>query len=267
MKAAIIGAFICVATGFFNSMPAAADTVPLCGLLCFHSADSARVSVTMAHELQPERQVHLSIPRSAVVFVSGYDPLKNATLPNDIATNGPWLQFALVAPDGLPIGEAVTKYEQSNGVTLDGAATRLRPDYAIVQLSVVGRGISNEQLFSAWLPASDENAVVRAVEPFDGLPAQLASYPQSDGLVSSLAVDGTYTTYFPSSDQDPFFLIRCETRPDPVHWCTYQMRPNDLVKLEVRMSDFRVYGGREFVQDRLNMITSAYCDYDLACAQ
>ena len=130
---------------------------------------------------------------------------------------------------------------------------------------MVGKDIPNERLYSAWLPKQASEASVRATEPFDGLPGQVTSYQvkQADGTTSE--VDGPYVTYFPVGKEDPFVLIRCEINPHPVTWCVYQVRPNDLVKLEIKMSDFRVYGGRHFVQERLKMILDAYCDYDLSC--
>ena len=221
----------------------------------------------MTHELQPVRQARFKIPRSALISVSGYNALKLKTLPDHVDTVGPWIKFAIVAPEGRPFGEIVQELANQNGVPLDTAATELRPRYAVVEISVIGRDIPDDRLYSARLLSGSHWTHLRSVEPFDGLPAmRLSSKARNpDGTIGSATVYGHKTNYFPLDRTDPFLMIQCENQPNPVFWCDYIVRPNDLVVLRIHMSDFRVYGGRNFVRDRLNMILRAYCDYDVAC--
>jgi hypothetical protein len=264
MNKASISAAILLAA-FLNSTLAAADTIPLCGYLCFHSTDSTRVDVTMTHELQPDRQVHLSLPRSAIVFVSGYDPLAIEKLPDRIATDGKWLTFAIVISDGRPIGEAVADYSQQNAVSLDSAATELRPDYALIDISIIGRDVPDERLYSAYLLRGMDWTDLKSAEPFDGLPAKILSFQSKNSAGTMQSATGHRTNYFPASAGDPFLMIQCDNEPNPVYWCDYFVRPNDVVKLTIQMPDFRAYGGRQFIRDRLNMVLRAYCDYDVGC--
>lgn len=243
----------------------ASDLSPLCGLLCFHSADPSPVEVTMIHELQRDRQAHLIIPRSALIYVPDMNAARRDALPDRIETDGPWVELAIVAPDGRPFGEAVEELAHTTNFSLNMAATQLRPSYAIVQISLVGRGIPDDRLYSAYLLGGMDWKDLTPAEPFDGLPAKILSFETKNPDGTMRSGTGHRTNYFPSNADDPFLMIQCENQPHPVYWCDYFLRPNDVVKLTVRMSDFRVYGGRKFVQDRLRMILRAYCEYDVAC--
>jgi hypothetical protein len=85
-------------SGIFAAEPKA-DTVPLCGAICFHSSDPSLVSVTLIHQLQPDRTTHLSIPRSAIIFVSEYLPSDYEGVPDEVVSRGAWFDFAIVMPD------------------------------------------------------------------------------------------------------------------------------------------------------------------------
>jgi len=261
LKAATLAA-LCVL-----SWPIQADTVPLCGPVCFHSADSSPVEVTMAHELQTDRQARFKIPRSALIYASGYNGLKRNALPRHVNVVGPWFKFAIVAPDGRPFGEAVEELAHQKRLHLDTAATELRPNYVVVEVSIIGRDIPDDRLYSAYLLSGSDWTNLKSVEPFDGLPAKKLSFKvkNADGTTGSTTVDGHQTNYFPLDAEDRFLIIQCENQPNPIYWCRYIVRPNDLVRLHVHMSDFRVYGGRKFVQDRLTMVLRAYCEYDIVC--
>jgi hypothetical protein len=85
----------------------------------------------MVHQQQQDRRLDLKIPRSAIVYVSGYDARVYKTLPNQVEVLGPWLDFAIVAPTGRPFGEAVQEVAEREHVSLAVAATRMRAEYAL----------------------------------------------------------------------------------------------------------------------------------------
>jgi hypothetical protein len=153
----------------------------------------------------------------------------------------------------------VANYSQQNGVSLDSAATKLRPDYALVDISIIGQDVPDERLYSAYLLRGMDRSDLKSAEPFDGLPAKILSFQTRNSAGTMQSAIRHRTSSFPASADDP------DNEPSPVYWCDYFVRPNDVVKLTIHMSDFRMYGGREFVRDRLNIVLRAYCDYDVAC--
>lgn len=255
-----------VATPFILTSPLqAGDTVPLCGPLCFHSTDSSPVEATMIHELQRARQARLDIPKSALIYVPNLRRSTGETLPDRLETDGKWIKFAIVAPDGRPFGEAVEELARQRSISLNAAATELRASYAVVEIGTIGRNVPDEHLYSAYLFGGMDWSDLKPAEPFDGFPAKILSFKarNPDGTVEQAT--GHRTSYFPANAGDSFLMIQCENEPNPDYWCDYFVRPNDVVRLTIHMSDFRVYGGRKFVHDRLKMVLRAYCDYDIAC--
>ncbi len=243
-----------------------ADTVPQCGPICFHSSDPSLVSVVLAHELQPDRRAHLNIPRSAIIFISDYKTSQYREVPDEVISDGRF-NFAIVMPDGKPLGEVVEQYAKSRAVSLDAAITALRPQYAKVGVRLIGKDIGTSRLYSAWMPRESEGVRIKEAPPFDGLPAQTTEFQalKPDGSRDSALSDSHYIVYYPKDNSDPFTLIRCEQNSPPDYWCHYLLRLNDLISLEVDMVDFRFHGGRQFVRERMDVIIQAYCRYDQTC--
>jgi hypothetical protein len=262
---AILKAAVVAAPFILTSPLQAGDAVPLCGPPCIHSSNSSPVEVTMIHELQRDRQARFDIPESALIYVPNLRRSTREALPDRIETDGEWIKFAIVAPDGRPFGKAVEDFARQKSVSLDAAATELRSSYAVVEISLIGRDVPDERLYSAHLLGGMKWSDLEPAEPFDGLPAKMLSFKTKNPDGTMEPAIGHRTSYFPANADDPFLMIQCENEPNPVYWCDYFVRPNDIVKLTIHMSDFRVYGGRKFVQDRLKMILRAYCDYDVAC--
>lgn len=254
--------------GIFAAEPKA-ETVPLCGPICFHSSEPSLVGVTLIHELQPDRTIHLSIPRSAITFVSGYSASDYEEVPDEVVSRGGWFDFAIVMPDGTPFGEAVEQFAKDTSVSLDAAATALRGQYARVRVRLIGKGIDTDRLYSAWLPRATKDVNIKDDVAVDGLPAKTTEFHalRSDGSRDPALSLGHYIVYFPKDKSDPFTLIQCERTARPIQWCRYILRLNDLVTLEVDMIDFRFHGGRQFARDRMNSIVRTYCSYDPTCGR
>lgn len=255
-------------SGIFAAEPKA-DTVPLCGPICFHSSDPSLVSVTLIHELQPDRTTHLSIPRSAIIFVSEYRPSDYEGVPDEVVSRGAWFDFAIVMPGGMPFGGAVERFAKDKSVSLNSAATALRDQNARVRVRLIGKGVDTDRLYSAWLPRATKDQAIKDDIAVDGLPAKTTEFHalRSDGSRDPALSLGHHIVYFPKDKSDPFTLIQCERSAPPRYWCHYVLRLNDLVSLEVDMVDFRFHGGRQFVRDRMNSIVKAYCSYDPSCCR
>jgi hypothetical protein len=249
--------------------PATADTIPQCGAICFHSSDPHLVDVTLIHRLQPDRQIHLKIPRSAILFVGDYKTSQYKSLPDEVISRGSWFDFAIVAPGGMPLGEAVEQYAHDRSIPLDSAITALRPQYAKVRVRLIGKGIQTDRVFSAWMPKESGDVHVKEASSFEGLPAKTTEFHarRSDGSRDTRLSEWNYIVYYPEDDSDPFNVIRCQQNSLPTYWCDYFLRLNDVVNLEINMVDFRFNGGRQFVRDRMNMVIRTYCRYDPSCGR
>jgi hypothetical protein len=241
------------------SIPAQADPVPIYGPLGYHSTDQTIVTAKLLHGVQNDRFAVLKLPRSSIIVASEYSPARYPTLPIRIEFSGTF-KFAVVAPDGQPLGEAVESLAASKRTSQAAAMTMLRPQRTEVDVRIIGAGITTQKLFGYFSQPVYGGRVI-ALPAFEGLKVVTKANLSEEPLQPYRKV-----VFLPTSKSDAFDVIVCNNpAAHPIVFCDYHKRINDLVALHVKFVDFRYNGGRKFANERMRMVHEVYCRYDTAC--
>jgi len=202
----------------------------------FYSTDMTPITVVLHSLNEQERSLRtiLHVPRAAIVYASNYHPSQSQPqLPDMIDTDH--IQIAVTFPDGKPLSV--------RGHQL-GAEQHVDDFTAIKSLR------SQEYVADIYYAYPDWERIMlerkkdyQIVDRYKGLPHALGDY------------------YLGQSGVDQFALSYCFTELRPEYFCRTELRIGPSLVGNVSFLDFRLHGGRTFLNDRAKKIREIVCGY------
>jgi hypothetical protein len=207
--------------------------------LHFRSTDMAHVDVTLGVR-SPSAFAKLQIPRAAIVsFFDVYPPrgypidLKGLhRVPDSIAVQT--VNVELAFPSGQPLSVRRVQALGEDRTTATDVARREETDIGVTYVAPDW----------PWEQRVRESQTrLKLVDRFDGL-----QHAPGD-------------TYVGEEGVDDFVEIKCFPEVHPTHFCTVTLRVARNLVATARFVDFRVNGGRAFVNARSRWIRERICGY------
>ncbi|WP_374369875.1 hypothetical protein [Dongia sp.] len=232
-----------------------------------YTNDPSLISLNIVRRDSQSLLRHLSIPKNALVYASGY-PIDDFPQWPDVMNTSGRITFAILAPEGSPAGKIV-----SEAVNRNGYISSVLRDHRKQMIEVdVGccRSATAPPRYSDFVePFHAHERAIEAVTE-EGLRSVELRAPkiQKNGTLDFttwVSTDGKIT-YFGDRSVDSFDVARCTNQfTNAIYYCDYHIGLDGGVSLTVKFVDFRGNGGRAFVNRYMNLALRAYCQYDLKC--
>jgi hypothetical protein len=226
-------------TLFFFSLPAARAGWPTQFMLPsdFYSTDPAPIEVVLRtpNDTEETHKVTLHVPRAAIVFANGYSGRSLPKLPDNVVTNE--IIVAVVYPDGEPLSVKATEIATQRKVSLTTAIEGLRLRQYTAQLHYSGPNRIWEEL------TQQSREQFKIVDSYDGLQHAPADY------------------YFGEDGVDVFRRSYCYPEATSIYFCKTEMRAGPGLTASVDFPDFRLHGGRAYLNERVHKFREIVCRY------
>jgi len=225
------------------SAPARGDAVP--GMVAAPdrhlSYDPSPVTVRFVYE---DGTRDLLIPRKYIVFASGEFSSRDGPIPDLIETKS--VKLVLTYPDGEAWTVAIREYMGEHGVSAHRAADEMRDRMHIVQLRPTNNFID--------LGVARNDFRIRDLEGSIG----------EFGL-KEFEISRGNQQFFLGSEDDEFLRIVCYNPKNPGWFCKYDARLTQNIVFSADFVDLRIFGGREFANNRMRMIKRTLCTFTESC--
>jgi hypothetical protein len=181
------------------------------------------------------------IPRAYIYFASPYRQPDYPVVPDEIWTTQ--LDLMLVYPDGEPYSVTWNRLREEGGLSNDAATRHLRPLHSFVQL--------NTSTLEYATNMTPHEAGARQVES------------SMDG-VSEFRHSDSGPIFFRIPGNESIRIIKCRVgieRSHPTFFCEYQIRLSADMIASAHFLDFRLHGGPEFANNRVEHIRDVLCGF------
>ena len=225
------------------SAPARGDAVP--GMVAAPdrhlSFDPSPVTVRFVYE---DGTRDLLIPRKYIVSASGDFSSRDGPIPDLIETKS--VKLVLTYPDGEAWSVATRDYMREHGVSAGRAADEMRDRMHIVEVRPTHNIIDLDRV--------RQRSQIRDLEGFIG----------KFGL-REFEISRGNQQLFLGSEEDEFLQILCYNPKNPGWFCKHYTSLTDNIVINADFVDLRIFGGREFANNRMRMIKRTLCTFTESC--
>lgn len=235
----VVALMLMVALG---TAPARGDAVPGIGTWEYYhnSTDPSPVTVRFVYQ---DGTRDLLIPRKYIVFASDFSS-RDGPIPDLIETKS--VKLVLTYPDGEAWTVAIREYAREHGVGMRRAADEMRDRMHIVEVRPTHNVID--------LDVVRNDFRIRNIEGIIG----------EFGL-EEFEISRGNQHFFLGFEEDEFLRSVCRNPMKPGWFCKYYARLTNKIVFDADFVDLRIFGGREFANNRMRMIKRTLCTFTESC--